>query len=174
MRRIATGRIGATVTVAAVVFLAHVRVVADDFTRLFCIERSQNANVVCYDARLRRDRTLDRDDPIDAYWIMRAENGRREKLSWLERKLAYGFTILGRPSDSGFRFRLDALPQRLIEVRRADRGFLAVTPIGGRPARLGRVYVQLEPGGGKPKVRYVEVYGDDLETGSRRVERVTP
>src|SRR5258705_13664792 len=59
---------------------------------LFTIARSKNANVVRYQARTRGG-GLDRSHPIDAYWLMLAEDGRREELSWAERKLAYGFSV---------------------------------------------------------------------------------
>jgi hypothetical protein len=164
--------IGAALLVAAVTISVSAAAAADEPARLFCIGRNKNANVVCYDVRLRKDRKLDRSDPIDAYWIMRAEDGRREELSWFERKFAYDFTILGGARDSGFRFRLDALPDRTIDVRRADQRFRAETTVAGRRSRLVSVFVQAKEGGVTPQVRYIDLYGMDLETGSRRVERV--
>ena len=53
---------------------------------LFIIERSKNANVVHYDARLTADGKLDPKEPVIAYWVLLAGNGRREKLSWIEKK----------------------------------------------------------------------------------------
>ena len=60
---------------------------------LFIIERSKNANVVHYDARLTADGNLDPKEPVIAYWVLLAKDGGREKLSWIEKKKAYGFTI---------------------------------------------------------------------------------
>src|SRR5579871_1079208 len=60
---------------------------------LFVIERSTNANVVHYDARLTPAGELDASRPIDAYWVMQAADGRREELTSLERSKAYGFTL---------------------------------------------------------------------------------
>ena len=65
---------------------------------LFIIERSKNANVVHYDARLTADGKLDPKDPVIAYWVLSAEDGRREELSWIEKKKAYGFDIKPAPS----------------------------------------------------------------------------
>src|ERR1035437_1974022 len=48
---------------------------------LFVIEWSKNANVVQYDARLTADGVLDPKEPVEVYWILLAEDGRREKLS---------------------------------------------------------------------------------------------
>ena len=47
---------------------------------LFIIERSTNANVVHYDARLTADGNLDPEEPVIADWILLAEDGRRKKL----------------------------------------------------------------------------------------------
>jgi hypothetical protein len=44
---------------------------------LFIVERSKNANVVHYDARLTADGKLDPKEPVTAYWVLLAEDGRR-------------------------------------------------------------------------------------------------
>ena len=41
---------------------------------LFVIERSKNANVVQYDARLTADGVLDPKEPVKVYWILLAED----------------------------------------------------------------------------------------------------
>ena len=55
---------------------------------LFQLARNKNANVVAYAARVAPDGLLDADQPFDAYWILRASDGRREGLSWLEQILS--------------------------------------------------------------------------------------
>jgi len=79
---------------------------------LFIIERSENANVVHYDARLTSDGKLDPKEPVIAYWVMLAEDGRWTKLTWIENKKAYGFTIKAAPSANGYRMTLVAAPKR--------------------------------------------------------------
>ena len=64
---------------------------------LFIIERSKNANVVHYDARLTADGKLDPKEPVIAYYVMLAEDGRRKELNWIEKKMAYGFDIEAGP-----------------------------------------------------------------------------
>ena len=77
---------------------------------LFIIERNMNANVVHYDARLTADGKLDRKEPVIAYWVMLAKDGHREKLNWIEKKKAYGFTIKPDPSVNGYKMTLVAAP----------------------------------------------------------------
>src|SRR5580692_3140542 len=74
--------------VAAVIGVAQVKSVP-----LFTIEKSSNANRVQYDARLTADGHIDPKQPVVAYWIMAAENGRHQELNILERAKAYGFTL---------------------------------------------------------------------------------
>src|SRR5450631_573292 len=67
---------------------------------LFTIEKSSNANRVQYDARLTPEGHFDTRQPIVAYWIMAAEDGRRQELNVLERAKAYGFTLRRDGEDS--------------------------------------------------------------------------
>src|SRR5580704_12037035 len=60
---------------------------------LFTIEKSSNAKRVQYDARVMADGHIDPHQPVVAYWIMAAENGRRQELNILERAKAYGFAL---------------------------------------------------------------------------------
>ena len=39
-----------------------------------------------YEARLTADGKLDPKEPVIAYWVMRAEDGHREELTWMEKK----------------------------------------------------------------------------------------
>src|SRR4051794_4876468 len=75
---------------------------------LFVIARSKNENLVHYDACVREHGRLDPDDPVVAYWVMLAEDGRREGLSWLERRLAYGFSTNVRAGGDALELRLRA------------------------------------------------------------------
>src|SRR5262245_17207851 len=85
---------------------------------LFVIARSTNANVVHYRVRLDRDGTVSQKEPIGAHWIMHAESGQREELTWLERQFAYGWRVLSPVTRAGFRFCLQACESRAIDVRR--------------------------------------------------------
>lgn len=45
-----------------------------DFSQsLFVLERSTNANVIHYDAKITSDGTTDPKEPVIAYWVMSAE-----------------------------------------------------------------------------------------------------
>jgi len=141
---------------------------------LFIIERSKNANVVHYDARLTAHGTLDPKEPVIAYWVMRAEGGRREKLNWVETKEAYGFTIKPDPSVNGYKMTLVAAPEREITVKKEKNVFRAEALIDGRLAVLEKMYINASDGVTGPTVHYIEVYGKDLKTGEKRHEKMVP
>ena len=141
---------------------------------LFIIERSKNANVVHYDARLTTDGKLDTREPVIAYWVLLAEDGRRKKLSWIEKKKAYGFTIKPDPSVNGYTMTLVAAPRQKITVKREKDAVRAEAVIDGRPAVLEKIYINASDGLTGPKVRYIEVYGKDLQTGEKRREKIVP
>ena len=139
--------------------------------KLFPITRSKNANVVNYAVRL-RDKRLDLEDPMVAYWVMNAEDGRREGLSWLE-EFAYGFDVTSKVTLSGFRVRLKAFSAREIAVEKtADNRYRATITIRGRRAILDKIHVATDESGVKPTVRYVDLFG---KVGNEAVsERLKP
>ncbi|MDZ7695710.1 MAG: DUF4833 domain-containing protein [Deltaproteobacteria bacterium] len=141
---------------------------------LFIIERNKNANVVHYDARLTSEGKLDPKEPVIAYWVLLAEDGRREKLSWLEKKMAYGFTIKPDPSVNGYKISLVSAPEKQITVKKEKDVVRAEAVIDGRPAVLEKMYINASDGLTGPKVRYIEVYGKDLQTGEKRREKMVP
>ncbi len=142
--------------------------------RLFIIERSKNANIVAYDARLTEEGELDAEEPVEAYWILDAEGGQREELSWLQKKMAYGFETKPASSGEGSVMKMVPLPKRELRVRKVDGKVRAELEIDGRPAVLEKIYVDSDARLTGPKVNYVELFGRDLETGEKRYEKIVP
>ena len=141
---------------------------------LFIIKRSKNANVVHYDARLTADGKLDPKEPVIAYWVMRAEDGRREELNWMEKKKGYGFDIKPDPSVNGYKMTLMAAPQQQITVKKAGDAIRAEMVIGGRSAVLEKIYINASDGLTGSKVHYIMLYGKDLKTGGKRSQKIVP
>jgi hypothetical protein len=139
---------------------------------LFILERSKNANVVHYDAQITADGDLDPREPVIAYWILLAEDGRRKKLSWIERKKAYGFNIESDQSVNGYIMTMVAVPEHQITVRQEKDTVRAEVIIDGRPAVLEKMYIHASEGLFMPTVLYIEVYGKDLQTGEMLREKL--
>jgi hypothetical protein len=138
---------------------------------LFVIERSKNANIVQYDAQVAADKvTLDAKDPIVGYWIMKAENGRREPLTKLEKR-AYGFSVK-RDGGGPYDMRLDAYKERTIRVYRYKGKWRAVIFLAEKTAFLTKMFIATREGGIIPTVEYIEIVGVDVATGQTLKERI--
>ncbi len=142
---------------------------------LFVIERSLNANVVHYDARLAPDGRLDPHQPLVAYWIMAAEDGRRQELTLLEKLRAYGFTAQPeRSAAESYRIVLAAEKKREIHVYREHDAVRAEMKIAGYRAYLHKVFVSTHKSLGIQVPNYIELFGDDIATGDQRYEKLLP
>ena len=141
---------------------------------LFIIERDKNTNVVHYDARLTADGKLDPKEPVIAYWAELSGDGPREELNWIEKKMAYGFTVKPDPSVNGYKLSLVAAPEKQIIVKKVKDAVHAEGFINGRPVVLEKLHIHATDGLPWPKVHYIEVYGKDLQTGERLREKMVP
>ena len=142
---------------------------------LFRIGRSTNANEVVYLARRDAHGALDPDDPLEAQWHMLAEDGHREGLNFIEKLLAYGFSVDPAPLDGEFVVVLKARKDRPVKLALRDGCPAASVTIAGRPALLRRIFVQAEEGGGLiPSVEWADLEGVDPSTGAKITERVFP
>lgn len=162
-----------------------------DNDRLFIFERSKNAQLVVYSANYagdREQRTLDPKRPLDINWqsfgwtSQPTSNG----TGVVERKMAWGYAhkaldaasagIIANRSSSGSQFQitLNALPSRVAFLYFNDSGRLVLqTMIGNVASRLLKIFVcTANSRAFVPKVLYVELYGEDLESGSDTYERI--
>jgi hypothetical protein len=146
----------------------------ETYQPLFVVERSINANVVHYDAKIDEDERLDSREPVIAFWIMAAKDGRRQELNFVEKSKAYG--VIVEPSQTGASYRIVLVSQknREIEVYRDGETVRAKTTIGGRRAYLKRIYVAVRKGSLFSTPSYVELTGTDIATGETLQETILP
>jgi hypothetical protein len=148
---------------------------ADRETRhLFTIQRSKNTNVVQYDAQLTPTGRLDPKEPVIAYWIMLAEDGRKQQLMWIEKEMAYGFKAKYEAEGDIVIMAMVADIRRKVKVYDTGGRYRAETLIDGRPAFVEKIYIKSIEGDALPRVEYVELSGQDIETGDDRYERMIP
>src|SRR5712691_8772387 len=135
------------------------------YSPLFLIERTTNANVIHYEAKVAGDGRLDPRQPVIAYWIMAAEDGRRQELNILERTRAYGFTIRRDGSNDSYTMTLASDRRREIHVYVGNGMARAETIIGGRRAFLQRIFVTTRKFLTLNEPVAAELYGEDAVTG---------
>jgi hypothetical protein len=146
----------------------------ETYQPLFVVERSSNANVVHYDAKIDEDGRLDSREPVIAYWIMAAKDGRRQELNFLEKSKAYGVIVERSQTGASYRIVLVSQKNREIEVYRDGETVRAKTTIGGRRAYLKRIYVAVRKGSLFSTPSYVELMGTDIATGETLQETIVP
>jgi hypothetical protein len=139
---------------------------------LFTIEKSSNANRVQYDARLTADGHFDKKQPVVAYWIMAAENGRHQELNLLERAKAYGFTLRQDGADS-YRLWVVSHREKEIHVFRDGETVRAEAVIGGKVALVDKIYIQMRKTLMLSLPDFGEMFGFDRATGEKLYEKVS-
>ena len=143
----------------------------ETFQGLFVIERSTNANVVHYEARVSHTGHLAPREPVIAYWRMNASDGRREALNSLEQKRVYGVKIEAVENGESFLITIAGQPGREIRVYMDHDTARAETQIAGKRAFLAKIFIST----GKVNifhVNYVELYGVDAFTGEPLREKL--
>ena len=146
---------------------------ADKTSNLFVIERSKNANVVSYDAVLTDDGKINKESPIDAYWLLYAyKNGEREELSAFDKK-AYGFKAKYNAEKQNFDFVLKSAKDKPIVIDLYDGAAKAVIKINNVNCFLDKVYINSTDGAfGIPKVSYYELFGTEVSNGAKQQQKI--
>jgi hypothetical protein len=152
---------------------------AHDVASAFFVAKSENRNQVHYGVHLDAACAPAGAAPVFAYWRM-LEQGPLATEPLLRREVdAYGFAeqrVVERGAEGGrVTLGLRALPGRSISIQTGSREgkceAVAVTGIGGAPASLRRVFVQLRwPFG----VDHLELSGRALADGRWVEERIAP
>jgi len=143
---------------------------AEGLTSLFQIERSKNTNEIHYAAQVGKDGALDAKEPVSAFWVMKAEDGRREGLTFMERKMAYGVDATARGAE--WDLKLAAAPERAIKLINVGGRWRAQTLISGKSAYLQKIFIKTKEGGVMPTVISIDLYGEDATSGKAIQEHV--
>jgi hypothetical protein len=145
---------------------------AEKNEHLFFIERSKNKNIVYYDVCHNDNNKLCESNPVTAYWIL--DGGKREGLSSLEKKYAFGIKSLHPQSDI-FRFSVAALAKNTISIEMIEGKYRAATYINNREIVLEKVYVNTKEGlFGMSTVKYIEYTGKTMQEKTPVKIRVVP
>jgi Domain of unknown function (DUF4833) len=137
---------------------------------LFFIGHSKNANEVHYDARVAADGILERSDPVDVYWLKKAEDGRKQAVTRLQ-QIAYGWTIDANANGT-YTMKLKSLPERPLTLIRANGRWRAQLSIAAKQAYLNHLYIATDESGALPKVLYTDVFGQEVGSGAAIRERI--
>jgi hypothetical protein len=131
---------------------------------LFVVARNTNANEIHYVANIGAKRALDLTEPVSAYWIMVAEDGHRENLTWFENGHAYGFSVQQDAKGNSVVMTIKAMDKFPIRVALVAGIVRAEAKIGGSSAFLEKVFIRMS-GGLFPGIDSITLFGEDPTTG---------
>lgn len=138
----------------------------DEPGQLFYVQRSPNSNTVIYAARLDTNGTIDRSNPVEAFWRKFNIDGSKQSLNFIERMMAYGVRADRVKPGAPVTFTIAALPERKLTLTLdANKRPQALIQIGGRTVKLAYVYLHVVEGGLMPNVPELDIFGTDLATG---------
>lgn len=140
---------------------------------LFYIQRNQNQDTIVYRVNRVSGGLINSRLPMEAYWIKYTEGGIRRELNDLQNKLAFGYDSQMISNDL-FQFQFVAYP--LIDfyvVRTEGDRYETHCKMNDRMVRLRNIYVYAVEFGVFPDVKFIEFYGEDLQTGLAAYNKIT-
>lgn len=143
---------------------------------LFFIQRNHNSNTIVYDANFDKNGNLNKEKPIDAYWIRFDEEGQRMELRSFEKWMVYGIKCQKTDNKNyDFSVKLSASNKLQFWLKQTEP-FKAdiVTIIDGKESKLDHLFATLDESGLLPKVKYGEFFGVDVKSGQRAYHKVFP
>ena len=142
--------------------------------QLFYLQRDPNLNTLIYELNIDKDGVLDKDEPVIGYWVRYGEGGKKQDMSYVQKKFAYGVNSKELGKDH-FEIRFVShkkLPLYLIRSE-TDKKFHIYVTINNKKIQLERVFVRIEGGSfWLPNVRYVELRGFNAESNAVITERM--
>jgi len=149
--------------------------VSENECLLFKVSRSKDKNQILYSVNQDRKGKIQIANPIDIYWIKYDNGGKREALTWIQEKYAYGLTYLKKDKEM-VKFKFVSYPKRELTLKRIGKsGFRILCQINGSIAELKKIYVKITGGTfWVPKVEYVEISGFTYSGKSPVSEKIIP
>ncbi len=140
--------------------------------QLFYLQRPANTNTVIYELNSENG-VIDQQNPIRVYWIKYAKDGRREELSNIEKKYAYGIKIK-EAGEKRVDFQLVAYKKVNLSLKiGSDEQYHVYANVNNKEMIIKRIYIAVTGGSlFKPNIDHVELQGIDTITGSETAERI--
>ena len=146
----------------------------EDKDLLFFIQRNQNQDAIVYRLNRTPEGLINEHLPMDAYWIRFTEGGIRKELNDLQNRLLYGYDI-DKISPELYRFQFVSYKDLTFYLTRIDESqdFRVVYQHDGRTIILKHIYGYAVEFGVFPDVKYIELFGEDLNSSEPYYRKVT-
>ena len=136
--------------------------------QLFYLQRDPDANTIVYALNL-EDEKLNRSNPVVVYWIRYADTGKIQKLTFFQRRMAYG--INHKEVEPGiYELYIQAYKDLKIMLapHRNTGKYQAFVKVEGKDIILDRIFARVIGGSLlKPNVEYYEISGRSADNGKK-------
>lgn len=142
--------------------------------QLFYLQRDPNTNTIICELNVDEDGDLNKKEPIKVYWIRYGEKGKREDLSYIQRKFAYGIQTkdIGNEQYELKFVSYKKFPMYLLKSAEDKKYYVYVT-VNKKKIQLERIFLRIEGGSfWLPNVKYVELRGVNTATKTQTIERI--
>jgi len=138
---------------------------------LFYIQHNSNHNTYVYDVNLKKN-VLNAKEPIEVYRINYEKGGKREELSAIQRKFAYGVNF--KPNSTSI-FYLSASKNIPLTLKQQNQKYWIEVIVNNKKIRVEKIFIFIDKNtsGLNIKVDSFIIYGK-TENGNSVVEKVRP
>ncbi|MBO9672408.1 MAG: DUF4833 domain-containing protein [Sphingobacteriaceae bacterium] len=147
----------------------------DISNQLFYLQRDPNTNTIICQLNVDKHGVVNKDQPVNVFWMRYGDKGEKKELSYIQRKFAYGIISKNLGNDQ-FELRFTShkkLPMYLNKSA-VDKKYHVFATINNKKMQIERIFLRIE--GGTfwfPNVKYVEIKGFDASDPSKvLVERI--
>ena len=145
---------------------------------LFYIQRSMNTYTIVYDLNNDNYGKLNIDNPIIPYWIRYEEDGRKEDLSFIQRKYAYGvITELIDKKNLTYNLTIVSYPEQKILLKKlaGNSNIKAYTTVNGKFIELQKIFIKTVDGAYlSSSIKYIDISGIEVKSGNFVTCRTVP
>ncbi len=140
--------------------------------QLFYLQRTSNSNTIVYELNY-KDGAIDKENPVQGFWIRYQERGQREELSFIQRKFAYGLKTK-KISENQYEISFVSYKKYKMYLKLgSDNKFYVYTDINHRSAILTSIFIKINGGSfWSPNIEYVEISGIEPNSHSIVKERL--
>ena len=140
---------------------------------LFYVQRNQNANTVVYKLnRCSSSGRINTAQPLSVFWKNYTENRPDAPINYFQKQLAYGYNF-DLINNETIQLSIISYPVYKIFLTKCNsEDYKAVSKINGVWAHLSNAYVFADESGAFPVVRYLELYGQQIESGLPCYEKI--
>lgn len=130
---------------------------------LFYIQRNLNNNTVVYTLNEDADGNIDLQHPLRVFWIRYDKDGETQELNPIQNKLAYGYKSW-KINRETFKFQMVSYKQDFYLAKDDTGNYRVTTQLQDEMFNVSNIYVYAEDFGVFPQVKYIEFFGDNVDT----------